>query len=701
MDDLDYSKLNEAGFKIVENVLTQDEIDRLKKSLVENSLDICFRNQGISVDSDVNLEVLTNEKLRRDMFGNSKTIWRKGNTRQPLISKTCGMTHIHYNKEMLELITFNENLYNIAKDVMGRSELVHAYGPERFAIKAQGSEDMGKHIDANPFYNKVNVPHRIQSLVTLQMDTSPQNYNKCGTLCILSHFHHFWDFFGFYFHPLFGYDKYPDKTSRFFTIEKETQKNPKSFDTYFLPELKKSVVEYHFFLNGDDSYYPQEKASFFNEMKKANIKIPENTLSIVEKIKWTYLKLTPGSMVFWHQHLPHFSSKNTTVIPRICCYYNLFSVKSSWYTPLRNEHIYDVKEITHREWVVRQFQKCEFYYGVDYNYFPVKPQNVEELDDIKRKGTFKEIQDIIFKNDFRKKLVGYTSYFGKYGTIRKIFDSKYGKEIITKTSELKHVSPLEYKDGNYSIPPYRHLAKFLGYGDITDTHITTKWEYYSGGDLQEYIDKISLSENKAIDYFIQVLKALRFLHKNKIAHLDVKTKNIFIEGEHLVLGDFGFSAKEEEGRNIIKKYLGTPNYMAPEIIGLKIFKKNPEYRELDSYKLDSWALGVLFYKLLMGICPHKFYRSNMKETFNVKRTPINYDVKLISSFSKKILQKLLVVNPKDRIEIIDLYDEIKKDGIYKLWKKHNTSAIINIEKCVADLSINYKKSEDDIISYLL
>ena len=89
---------------------------------------------------------------------------------------------------------------------------------------------------------------------------------------------------------------------------------------------------------------------------------------------------------------------------------------------------------------------------------------------------------------------------------------------------------------------------------------------YEGGDLSEPICRF---------YFKQLLKALNFLHANGFCHRDIKLENILLDDEfNLKLVDFGFSCplKGRNGKGFESRKLGTPMYMAPEIINGDFYK---------------------------------------------------------------------------------------------------------------------------------
>ena len=97
----------------------------------------------------------------------------------------------------------------------------------------------------------------------------------------------------------------------------------------------------------------------------------------------------------------------------------------------------------------------------------------------------------------------------------------------------------------------------------------------------------------------QVLLALNYMHKKNVIYRDLKLENVMIDIDSneqgkpeliIKLTDFGFSKVLETNKKETDK-LGTTLYMAPELF------KGIETLEYD-YKVDTWALGVMVYKML-------------------------------------------------------------------------------------------------------
>ena len=91
------------------------------------------------------------------------------------------------------------------------------------------------------------------------------------------------------------------------------------------------------------------------------------------------------------------------------------------------------------------------------------------------------------------------------------------------------------------------------------------------------------------------------MHNNNLVHRDIKPENILIadkETLEIKLTDFGFATYHDKKN--LKDVLGSPMYMAPEIIK----------REKYDHKVDCWSIGVVTYVLLTGCTP---FDGNSKE----------------------------------------------------------------------------------------
>uniref|UniRef100_A0A1A7Y271 non-specific serine/threonine protein kinase n=1 Tax=Iconisemion striatum TaxID=60296 RepID=A0A1A7Y271_9TELE len=91
----------------------------------------------------------------------------------------------------------------------------------------------------------------------------------------------------------------------------------------------------------------------------------------------------------------------------------------------------------------------------------------------------------------------------------------------------------------------------------------------------------------------QTLEALIYLHENKVIHRDLKAGNILLSLDGDVkLADFGVSAKNTNSLQRRDSFIGTPYWMAPEVVMCETSKDRPY-----DYKADIWSLGVTLIEL--------------------------------------------------------------------------------------------------------
>ncbi|OHT12822.1 hypothetical protein TRFO_17174 [Tritrichomonas foetus] len=192
------------------------------------------------------------------------------------------------------------------------------------------------------------------------------------------------------------------------------------------------------------------------------------------------------------------------------------------------------------------------------------------------------------------------------------------------------------------------------YSFIMKNNLYLVMEYIPGGDIYSLLQSVGCLEEKNVKtYIVQLVKALQFLRENQIIHRDLKPDNILIDSNgFLRLTDFGLSLCGLNGKQQASR-VGTPDYMAPEIV----------LNEDNSYSCDYWSLGVITYEMLWGVPP--FHGSTEDDTFkNILTMNINSsfldaqdtqnnqednDFGPVSNQCKDFISKLLVSDPKQRL----------------------------------------------------
>ncbi|KAI8116124.1 Serine/threonine-protein kinase 10 [Lucilia cuprina] len=120
-------------------------------------------------------------------------------------------------------------------------------------------------------------------------------------------------------------------------------------------------------------------------------------------------------------------------------------------------------------------------------------------------------------------------------------------------------------------------------------------EYCDGGALDSIMVELEKPLNEPQIAYVckHMTEGLDFLHKNKVIHRDLKAGNVLLTMEGGVkLADFGVSAKNKHTLQKHDTFIGTPYWMAPELVLCETFRDNPY-----DQKVDIWSLGITLIEL--------------------------------------------------------------------------------------------------------
>ena len=145
-------------------------------------------------------------------------------------------------------------------------------------------------------------------------------------------------------------------------------------------------------------------------------------------------------------------------------------------------------------------------------------------------------------------------------------------------------------------------------------------------------------------YFVyQILLGCKYLHDNKIIHRDLKLGNVFLnDSMEVKIGDFGLATKVDYDGERKKTLCGTPNYIAPEVLGKKGH----------SYEVDVWSIGCILYTLLVGKPP--FETQTLKDTYTrIKKNEYHIPSR-VGPLAKNLIQRLLQHEPTKRPSVAEI-----------------------------------------------
>lgn len=241
---------------------------------------------------------------------------------------------------------------------------------------------------------------------------------------------------------------------------------------------------------------------------------------------------------------------------------------------------------------------------------------------------------------------------GHYGVVRKCMHRETGEWYAIKSIRKSKVSKIEVLKREIEIlkeVKHPHIIELIEvYEDERYLHLIT--ELCTGGEL---FDRIIAKTQSAEGHFSEhdaavlvrdILDAIRYCHDEKgIVHRDLKPENFLFLTEAddapVKIIDFGLSRHDDTDLGIMQTKVGTPYYVAPEVLRREYTKS-----------CDIWSIGVISYILLCGYPP--FYGDSDTQIFESVRVG-RFDFPSpewddISESAKDFVIEMLKKNPTDR-----------------------------------------------------
>ncbi|XP_076950599.1 MAP3K epsilon protein kinase 1-like isoform X2 [Bidens hawaiensis] len=191
---------------------------------------------------------------------------------------------------------------------------------------------------------------------------------------------------------------------------------------------------------------------------------------------------------------------------------------------------------------------------------------------------------------------------GAYGRVYKGLDLENGDFVAIKQVSLENIAQEDLNIIMQEIDllknlNHKNIVKYLG-SLKTKTHLHIILEYVENGSLANIIKPNKFGpfpESLVVVYIAQVLEGLVYLHEQGVIHRDIKGANILTTKEGLVkLADFGVATKLTEADLNTHSVVGTPYWMAPEVIEMSGV----------CAASDIWSVGCTVIELLTCVPPY-------------------------------------------------------------------------------------------------
>ncbi|XP_004634355.1 serine/threonine-protein kinase PAK 5 isoform X2 [Octodon degus] len=217
-----------------------------------------------------------------------------------------------------------------------------------------------------------------------------------------------------------------------------------------------------------------------------------------------------------------------------------------------------------------------------------------------------------------------------------------GKQVAVKKMDLRKQQRRELLFNEVVIMrDYHHDNVVDMYNSyLVGDELWVVMEFLEGGALTDIVTHTRMNEEQIATVCLSVLRALSYLHNQGVIHRDIKSDSILLTSDgRIKLSDFGFCAQVSKEVPKRKSLVGTPYWMAPEVISRLPY----------GTEVDIWSLGIMVIEMIDGEPPY-FNEPPLQAMRRIRDSlpPRVKDLHKVSSVLRGFLDLMLVREPSQR-----------------------------------------------------
>ncbi|CAN7999516.1 unnamed protein product [Ixodes hexagonus] len=259
------------------------------------------------------------------------------------------------------------------------------------------------------------------------------------------------------------------------------------------------------------------------------------------------------------------------------------------------------------------------------------------------------LQMVVSSGDPRENLDNFVKIGeGSTGIVCIATEKPSGRQVAVKKMDLRKQQRRELLFNEVVIMRDYHHPNIVEMHDsfLVGDELWVVMEFLEGGALTDIVTHARMGEEQIATVCKQCLKALAFLHSQGVIHRDIKSDSILLASDGRVkLSDFGFCAQVSPELPKRKSLVGTPYWMAPEVISRLPY--GPE--------VDVWSLGIMCIEMVDGEPPF-FNEPPLQAMRRIRDMPPPKlrNTHKVSPRLQGFLEKMLVRDPGQRATAFEL-----------------------------------------------